>query len=54
MKDAYKLIKKTPWKADLYNISSEEGGDIPPPFVDFLLQENGDYILQENGDRIIL
>ena len=54
MKDNFKFINKTPWKADLYNQFSEEGGSIPPPGIDFLSKADGGLILQANGDRLIL
>ena len=47
MRDFWKFSHKTPWKADLYNEFSEEGGNIPPPFTDLR-------ITQLNQDRITM
>ena len=49
MRDFFKFLKKTPFKADLYNVLSEEGGNIPPPFVDFRITQVGDERITMNG-----
>lgn len=56
MRDVWNKMRKTPWAADFWHIFPEEGGNIPPPLMDFLAQEGAvpflDLILQENGSRI--
>lgn len=51
MRDILKFSKKTPFKSDIYNVFSEEGGNIPPPFVDRRITQLNDQRITMAGDN---
>lgn len=51
MRGIWQIIRKTSWKTDFWHVSEEQGGNIPPPLLDFRITQLNDIRITMAGDN---